>query len=55
MGSAHAGDARLGSEGDRQQGSDLDGVPFLVKLTMMVTTQYAVGKALRRQERYDAP
>ena len=32
-----------------------DGIPFLVRLTMMVATQYAVGRALRRQERYDEP
>ena len=26
-----------------------DGIPFLVRLTMMVATQCAVGKALRRE------
>jgi len=28
-----------------------DGIPFLVRLTMMVATQYAVGKAMRREGR----
>ena len=32
-----------------------DGVPFMVRLMIMVATQYAVGKALRKQERYDEP
>ena len=27
-----------------------DGIPFLVRLTMMVAVQFAVGKALQREE-----
>ena len=27
-----------------------DGIPFLVRLTMMVAVQFAVGKALKREE-----
>lgn len=30
-----------------------DGIPFLVRLTMMVTTQIAMGRALQRKERPD--
>lgn len=29
-----------------------DGVPFLVRLTMMVATQIAVGKAVRRRHHH---
>ena len=33
MGNAHAGDARLGSEGDREQGADPDGLVWVLSVS----------------------